>query len=173
VLGFNIGPSKERARRELKTALSSIADRLDALETTPAPTITEDNLKAALAQLLTRLEERFEVADARVDGLETSLADEERRVKALTFAVSEGIERVARHERRIHATVKRARKELEAHGFESPGLEAEAAELHIVDGDRSEQGEVPTLPAGVEPPFEEASSIKGVSAETLRRVRGF
>jgi len=170
---FRSGGQRQRARQELETALQSITDRLEALETTPPPAITKDNLKSALEQLLKRLEERFEVVDARVDGLESGRTELLQRVKDLAFAVEEGVERVSRTERRIHATIKRARKELADRGYEDPGLEAEGHELRSVDGKGSDEQGVPALPAGVEPPLEEASSIKGVSAEALRRVRGF
>ncbi len=163
----------KRARQELQEQLRGISDRLDQLETTPTPSITEENLQLALEQLLKRLGERFEVVDARIDGLDSKLLDGERRVKALTFAVEEGVERVSRTERRIHATIKRARKELQSRGFEDPGLEAEAEELRSVDGAGGGESEVSPLPEGVARIEEAPSSIKGVPAQTLARVRGF
>ncbi len=175
-----LGRGPRRARLELEKALLAICDRLERLETVPPPSHTPQQIQATLELMRGGLDERLGVVDARMDGLESNIADAERRlaesesrIKTLTFGVEEGIQRTDRAERRIHATVKRARKELAVYGYESPGLEGEAAELHLVDGGGSEESEVPTLPTGVEPPIEASSSIKGVSAETLRRVRGW
>jgi len=170
---FPLGRRQERARQELEEHLARNSDRIEALETTPAPSLTKEHLERAVAALLQSLEARLGPVESRLDGVESAISDEERRVKALTFAVSEGIERVARHERRIIATVKRARKELADHGFESPGMEAEAAELRLVDGAGSGESEVSPMPALVDPGQAGHSSIKGVPAETLARVRGF
>ena len=115
---FPLGRRQERARQEIEEQLRSIFDRIEALESTPAPTLTKENLKAALDVLLSSLEQRLGPVESRLDGVESAISDEARRTKSLTFAVSEGIERVARHERRIIATVKRARKELAEHGFD-------------------------------------------------------
>lgn len=99
-----------------------------------------------------------------------------RRMKALEAdhdvvraAVAEGIAHVERVESRIRATVRRAREELEERGLESPGLEAEAKELRIVDGSGSEAGELPPVPEEVGEPM---SSIEGVTAAQLARARG-
>ena len=96
-----------------------------------------------------------------------------RRVDHLVVAVAEGIERTDRAERRIRDTVKRARKELKAAGLENPGMEAEAEQLRLVDGDGGADGGLRPLPAPVESAAPEASSIKGVSLETLQRARGY
>lgn len=172
-MGLHLPDRGKRVRLETEEQLCSIFDRLDVLETAPAPALTEQTLKLALEQLLKRLGEQFEVVDARIDGLELLGADGERRVKALTFAVEEGVERVSRTERRIHATIKRARKELASRGFEDPGLEAEAHELRLVDGGAGADDEVPAVSAGLGSAGEAPSSVKGVPLETLRRVRGF
>jgi len=58
----------------------------------------------------------------------------EQRIDVLTLAVDEGIRHVDRAEKRIRATVGRARRELQELGVESPGLEAEAADLRVLDG---------------------------------------
>jgi len=161
------------ARREREEDLSRIFDRLDLLESTPASPVTADTLRAAVDAILQSLEKRLSPVESRLDGVETEASDGERRVKELTFAVAEGIERVARHERRIHATVKRARKELADHGFESAGLEAEATELRLVDGEGGADSRVSKVSEEVEVPDEAPSSIRGVSADELRRVRGW
>jgi len=154
MLGF--GGGKERiACDELREQLHSIVDRLDRLES--APTASDRVLN---------LEELGVAQDARLEDLAT-------KIKDLTFAVSEGIERTDRAERRIRNAIQRARKELGARGYEDPGLEAEAYELRAVDGDGGKDGGVPTVPEEVEAVGGEASSIKGVSAETLRRRWGY
>lgn len=97
-----------------------------------------------------------------VEHLETEFA-------AVKVAVAEGINHVDRVENRIRGAVKRARKELHDRGLESPGLEAEATGLSLVDGDGGEGAPV----LGVQPSVEEApSSVPGVSREQLRKVRG-
>lgn len=55
----------------------------------------------------------------------------------INIAVAEGIKNVERAENRVRATVRRAQAQLAEHGFESPGIEAEASELRTVDADRS------------------------------------
>ena len=158
-----------RARDRLEGLLVSIAGRLDALETAPRPGPSVDQVKAALGPTLAEIAELA----IQMSALADLSIDLQQKLKATNFAVSEGIERTDRAERRIHATIKRARKELKDKGFEDPGLEAEAYELRDIDGTRSRDGRVPVLPAGVEPPVEAASSIRGVSVEELQKVRGF
>jgi len=167
------GGLTKRAREELEAALLSICDRIDALESLPEPTNAPQKIQAALEAIRGRLDERLGALETRFQGVESDVEDQSEKIKLLTFGVEEGIQRTKRAEMRIHATVKRARKELAEHGYESPGLEVEAAELRLVDGGGSADGTMPALPAGVEPPIDEASSVKGVSAEALRRVRGF
>ncbi len=88
---------------------------------------------------------------------------------AVKFAVAEGITHVERVENRIRGTVKRARKELQERGLTSPGLDAEASGLSLVDDEGGEGTPVPVMPPGV---VEPQSSVPGVSPEQLRRVRG-
>jgi len=87
----------------------------------------------------------------------------------LKAAVAGGIEHVDRIETRIQGAVKRARKELRDAGAEHPGLEAEAAQLSLVHG---EGGGEPPVPLVQQPVAEPESSVRGVSPEQLRRVRG-
>jgi len=142
--------------------LGSILERLESIQTgllqrpEPVPpnhdvTQLTDELRA-LADDVARLENGF---------------------KDVLQAVAEGIERTERAERRIQQTVRRARKELKESGLEDPGVEAEHDQLRTGDGDRSERDGLRVLPASVEPPPEEASSIKGVSVAVLQRARGF
>jgi len=172
-MGNPFGRGKERARRELQETLYRIYQRLDALEIPPDPALTpqqanevHEAVKLAIGALVRSLDARFEGLDGGIESLD-------EKQKTLVFAVAEGIERTERAERRINATVARARKQLRKEGFESPGLEAEAVELRLIDGGGSEEGEVPTLPAGLEPPVQQPSSVKGVSAATLAKVRGY
>jgi hypothetical protein len=58
---------------------------------------------------------------------------------------------IMRKENRIRATVRRAREELENRGFEDPGLEAEAAELRLVDGGGGPPGGMQPVRGGVAP----------------------
>ena len=144
-----------RALDVLREQLEGILARLDRVES--APTATDRVLN---------LEELGVAQDAHLDQLTTQIKD-------LTFAVSEGIERTDRAERRVRGVIQRARKELEARGYDDPGLEAEAHELRIVDGDGSKDGGVPPVSEEVAAVGGAASSIKGVSAEILRKRWGF
>ena len=173
MLGFTSGSTKERARLELEKALQSICDRIEHLETAPTPTISPEKQDAARDTIRVWIDERLGGVETRFDALGSDIENQAEKIKRLTFGVEEGIQRTDRAERRIHATIKRARKELAEHGYESPGLEVEAAELRLVDGGGSPGDTVPAVLEGVEPLHEEASSIKGVSAEALRRVRGY
>ncbi len=158
---------------ELQQQLTAIFCRLDTLERAPPPAVNRTDLKGTADAILSNLGQRLDPLESRLEGVESTLHDTDRRVKALTFAVEEGIERVSRAERRIHATVKRARKELAKLGYEDPGLESEAQELHGVDGGGGADGGVPLVPEGVEQVDDPPSSVKGVPASILRRVRGF
>ncbi len=167
-MGFLPGEARRRARRELQEALESITYRLDHLESAPPPKYDLERLRGIMAGVSGQTNDRLDALDLAVRAVASISETTDQRLKDLTLAVAEGIERVARSERRIHAVIKRARKELAEHGFESPGLETEAAELQLADGKGSEPTELPTVPKTLEP-----SSIKGVPAETLRRVRGW
>jgi len=91
----------------------------------------------------------------------------------LTIAVSEGVKNVQRAENRIRATVRRAREELGALGVESPGLEAEATELRLVDGGRGEAGGVPTVPTEMGGPPAAPPGFPGTwSPDHLAYLRG-
>ena len=149
-------PNKDtrRALDALREQLGGYLARLERVESAPTP-----------SDRVTNLEELVSAQDA-------SLAAVTTKIKDLTFAVSEGIERTDRAERRIRNAIQRARKELGSRGYEDPGLEAEAYELRAVDGDGGKDSGVPAVSeevAAVEP---EASSIRGVSAEQLRRRWG-
>jgi len=94
------------------------------------------------------------------------------RMKNLTHAVAEGIERVDRSERRVSATIARAQTKLAASGYEDPGVEAEIEGLRLLDGDGIGTGELPTVQSSLDNPGDEPSSIPGISVGQLQRVRG-
>jgi len=96
----------------------------------------------------------------------------ESKFKNLLQAVADGIERVDRSERRVIATLKRGRKELAEHGLESAGLEAEVAELQLVDGTGGEEQGMPAVREEVAADGGTPSSVPGVSVEQLLRARG-
>ncbi len=171
-MSFLPGGARRRAREDLDQVLKHISHRLDALEAAPAPEYDLDRLRGIMAGVSGQANSRLDQVEERLVRIEDDDSKLIEKLKDLTFAVAEGIERVSRAEGRIHATIKRARKQLAEQGFESPGLETEAAQLQLSDGEASPDGEVPNVPGSVEPPGA-PSSIRGVSASTLRRVRGF
>jgi len=150
-----------RNRQELDRIIS----RIEALESAPAPPPPPVPTDSIVAEIEARIETRLAPITA-------SLLELERRLKDTNVAVAEGIERVERTERRISSTVARARKELRESGLEHPGVEAEDHELRRVDGDGSHGTEVLNLPGEVEEAADAPSSIRGVPASTLRRIRG-
>lgn len=82
---------------------------------------------------------------AHIEALTDAVSDLEEKDREQTLAIAEGIERVDRAERRVRAAVQRARKRLEEHGYEDPGLEAEAEQLQLLDGDGGEAEGVPAM----------------------------
>lgn len=153
-------PSRRtQARRDLEEQLERIVERLDHLETAPSPAPDTQEIERIAVSIQKEIYDRLHRLDSDFE--------------KIRFAVSEGIERTDRAERRIHATIKRARKELKARGYEDPGLEAENLQLRLVDGDGGAEDGVPAVRSPVEEPADAPSSIKGVPANYLRRVRGF
>jgi len=148
-----------------KQILDGILLRLEALESTPAPPPPPIPTEAIVAELEARIESHWATFPA-------SLAFLEKTLKDTNVAVAEGIERVERTERRIASTVARARKELRESGYDHPGVEAEAHELRNVDGGGGGDVGVPPVQEAVEADADHPSSIRGVPASTLRRVRG-
>jgi len=144
-----------RALEALREQLGGYLARLERLESAPTPDGRVANLEGLTV------------------ALDAQLSEVTQKIKDLTFAVSEGIERTDRAERRIRNAIQRARKELAKLGYEDPGLEAEAHELRIVDGDGSGDGGMPVVSKEVAAVGGEASSIKGVTAEQLRKRWGY
>jgi len=100
---------------------------------------------------------------------EADLTAMSSRIDDLTLAVKEGVNNVQRSERRIRSVVRSAQKELAEHGFEHAGVEAEAGELHGVDGGNSEPEPVPEVPVDVEDDFT-PSPIPGITVGEFRRA---
>jgi len=72
-------------------------------------------------------------------------------LKDLTMAVSEGVENVARSERRVRAVVASAKRRFEAEGYIDPGLEAEEALLPEVNEGSGPEQRMLDMPNDVEP----------------------
>lgn len=145
--------------------LEALRERTKVLESAPGA----DGAVDALAATVDRAASEASAASRSHDD---ALEDLDRRIVTLTLATAEGIERVDRAERRIRNTVQRARKELAAEGFESPGLEAEAAELRLVDGSGGEEEGLPPVREGVVPDEPQPAGIPGhFDQETLRNLR--
>ncbi len=166
-----MGWETPNARRHTATqeALRGVLSRLYDLESAPSPGLDLDPIHHELTSIRTELSSD----NASITELVDTVTGLTVQAKEFVIALAEGIERTDRAERRIKATVARARKELKARGYEDPGLDSEAYELRDADGDGGEIDGVLPLRAGVEEPAQEASSISGVSLETLRRVRGY
>lgn len=86
---------------------------------------------------------------AHIEALTDAVSDLEEKAREQTLAIAEGIERVDRAERRVRAAVQRARKRLEEHGYSDEGLEAEAEQLQLIDGDGSEDEGMPAMHGNV------------------------
>lgn len=109
-------------------------------------------------------------------GLVGQLATHEATLKSLEqamietrAAVAEGINHVERVENRIKATVRRAQEKLSEHGYESPGLNAEAAQLQLLDGGGGEESQLPEMRPGL---AEAPSPFPGMSRDDINRVLG-
>lgn len=122
---------------------------------------------------LDELRSQLRVLTAHTEALRAQYADIDEWRDDLTIAVSEGVKNVQRAENRIRATVRRAREELGALGVESPGLEAEASELRLIDGGGGEAGGVPPVRAELGDSVTPPPGFPGSwSSEHLRYLRG-
>jgi len=133
--------------------LESIRLRVDRLETHPGLTIPHVEVGA----------------HERLSDVVRELGND---VDDLKLAVAEGIERVDRAERRIKGTVKRARNKLKEHGVVDEGLEAEESQLREDDGIGSDTAGLQPMRPQMVDSNPQASSIRGVTADALKRVRG-
>lgn len=151
-----------KSAREVESRIDS---RLQALHDTAIASLDLDGI-----------ERRFTALEAQADQdrktFSEQIAELDKRLVETRQAVAEGIERVDRSERRIKATVTRARKELESRGYTDPGLEAEDHELRLIDGVGSEDGGVHAVSGEMGEVEGSPSSVRGVSSEQLRRIRG-
>jgi len=117
----------------LLTMLDGIESRIAALGALGAA--TEDARRLALE------------AVAQAQDVHATCSTHEQRLNHMTLAVAEGIQHVDRAEKRINGAVTRARRQLREAGLEHPGLEAEAADLHVVHGGGGEEVRLPPVPA--------------------------
>jgi len=124
---------------------------------------------AALSSDDSELRAAHDSLDEDLSQLRTLFED---RLKRLTIAVADGIEHIDRKEKRIDATVGRARAQLAEHDLTSPGLDAEASEIQLVDGAGSEEQGVPAVREEVAGLAEAPSSVPGVTRAQLRAIRG-
>lgn len=152
LLALTIGATAIVAYRAIPGIISSITSPLVAIQATIAA---------------------FEWPTSTGEGLtdDPRTAELVRQMQELTIAVDTGVNRVQRSENRVRAIVQGARKELASHGFEHAGLEAEASQLHDVDGGGGDAEPVPAVPENVEAFDDTPSSIPGISVGTLRRAR--
>jgi len=100
--------------------------------------------------------------DPRIEAMEMKLRD-------LTTALSDGVQRVQRSENRVRHIVAGARKELRDAGFEHAGVEAESGELREIDGSERPTDELPEVPTGVAEA--QHSVIPGVTVRQLQIAR--
>jgi len=151
--------------------LSGILARLAALESAQHA-IESEGTPGEHGAAIDDLRARQDVLQGISGNLRAELDRYGAQLKVLTAAVGEGIQRVERDERRIKATVARARKELADSGFEHEGLEAEATDLRLVDGAGGDEQGVPAVPEELAGDSDTPSSVPGVSVEELQRIRG-
>jgi len=102
--------------------------------------------------------------------LQVRMSELEADHLSVRAAVAHGIEDIERVDNRIKATIRRTTRQLEEAGIESPALEAEAEAFRVIDGGGGDDLELPPVPEELE---DTPSSIPGVSAADLAKVRGF
>jgi len=102
--------------------------------------------------------------------LARSIDRNEGRIESLTLAVSDGIQRSDRAEKRIQKTVASAKRKLDAGGVEHAGLDAEFEALPQADGDPRPPDQLHIVPENVE--RSRSTGIPGLSPETLDQMMG-
>lgn len=113
----------------------------------------------------TELRDGLAWAQERFTGLSEAYAETTRWKSDIELAVDQGIKHVDRVENRIRSTVRRARESMAEHGYESPGLDAEAAELRELDGTGGGDGAVPAVPQDVAPTGDRYAGIPGTVSD--------
>lgn len=154
-------PAKEPAAT--LRALDDVVARLDRLDAT----LNQIELDLQPLRVLPRdleatrqlaLEAVAQAADALEAGSLSRVHED--RLNNLTLAVAEGIAHVDRAEKRIRATVGRAKRELRDQGIFHPGVEAEASDLRDVDGAAGEGTGVHTVQPSLEARPAEPDSLE-------------
>lgn len=107
--------------------------------------------------------------NARLTALEADRDTHSIRFDSLTLAISEGIARSDRAEKRVRKTVTSARRLLRDSGLEHAGLDAEAEEIH--DGDEPASEPELVLPVPEVVGDSRPSGIPGISRSTLEDMR--
>lgn len=116
-------------------------DRFERAETAPPSTYDDRAILTAL-----------DVHDDRISGQQSALQTLAEKIHDQNLAISEGIERVDRAERRVRAAVTRAKNRMEELGFEDDAITAEVEGLRELDESASgSEAMQPVLP-GLEPP---------------------
>jgi len=90
------------------------------------------------------------------------------RFESLTLAVSDGIARSDRAEKRVQRTVTTARRQIREAGLENAGIEAEFDQLRDSDADPIEEAQVLEVSESVAP--NRNTGIPGMSSETLEEL---
>lgn len=111
---------------------------------------------------LRAVEERLNEHEQALDGLAAAVNQLGERIDDQRLAIAEGIERTERAERRIRASVQRARARLADSGLADDALDAEAEQLRFIDGDGSANGRVPPMRESMGgPPARDMSAFPG------------
>lgn len=157
----------------LQRSVKDTCSKIERLESVSRPDFDVSEMETRHRLDLEELAVRISGIEVRVGEWTDTLDSIEGKLRTMTHAISEGIERTDRAERRIKATVRRARKELSEAGLTDPGVDAENLELRLLDGEGGDGGKLPPLRENMEPPENGASSVRGVTLEQLQRARGF
>jgi len=149
----------------IEARLDALADTLAALAK-PSPDTHSGVVDPRVVRLLDDL--RADI-DARLSAYAANLDQ-------LRTAVAHGIENEVRREKRIAATIRRARQELEDSGLRDPALEAEYGQLSVLDGAGGDGSELPAVSddLGQDPGYsaeDQPSSVPGVTVAQLQRAR--
>ncbi len=117
-----------------------ISGRSQGPDTAPTPPYDDRAVLAAL-----------ETHDGRFTGLQTALQGLADSIGDQNLAIAEGIERTDRAERRVRATIVRARSRMASAGYHDEGLEAEAEDIRPPDDSERVAEPVHPVPEGVAP----------------------